>query len=339
MMESRPPDSFRIASHLPAFKHVQVIQNMAEGLAANSPAVQPVKHSNSPADVVIPALSPPRSRSHSHSHSRYNSTGKIITPEVTKQLPLLPRPKTYNCSSDIPSIESTLEGQEAGTLSRPPKARKVPASNSRNDLGEKSKPPPAMLTQRSFPLESPNSTTTQDWVASQQSPSAEQPPLSPAQPKSARTSTDNKGSRPPILPIRGFKPSSRRSVEMAAKRASYMDPDSTLRGLEGHDGQRTTEQEELNSDESDLFLRAAREEELNQRANNQNTERIIRSDKRRVRKVSFGDRQCIIIHAISSTASLVASHVLDSTYCFHLLTINSSNLTSASIPHIHLSVM
>jgi hypothetical protein len=72
---------------------------------------------------------------------------------------------------------------------------------------------------------------------------------------------------------------------MASKRTS-IDPDSTLRALEGFDSPRISgqpEQEEHNSDDSDLFLRAAREEEMAQRASNPNSDRLIRSDKRRVR--------------------------------------------------------
>lgn len=69
---------------------------------------------------------------------------------------------------------------------------------------------------------------------------------------------------------------------MASKRNS-MDPDSTIRALEGFESQQPaqqSEQEEQNSDESDLFLRAAKEEELAQR--NYMSDRLIRSDRRRV---------------------------------------------------------
>jgi hypothetical protein len=70
---------------------------------------------------------------------------------------------------------------------------------------------------------------------------------------------------------------------MAARRIST-DQDSTLRALEGFDlskrGSNQTEQDEHNSDDSDLFLRAAKEEELARHAGNDS---LSRTDSRRVR--------------------------------------------------------
>jgi hypothetical protein len=226
-----------------------------------------------------------------HLHTRTHSTNNITSSDLSKALPALPRSRTFSCERDLDSTANTapftLDGLHAGNTTRPSEAetRKVPASNSRNDIGEKTYwngPPPAMITQRSFPIEN-STTTTQDWVASQ-SPITEQPlPASLAHPKSSRSSTDNTTSRPVILPIRGFK--SRRSVEMASKRTSANDTDTTLRTLEGIDSQRVQGQQEQenNSDDSDLFLRAAREEELTQRAIIPESDRLIRYDKRRVR--------------------------------------------------------
>ncbi|KAG9239777.1 hypothetical protein BJ875DRAFT_365032 [Amylocarpus encephaloides] len=133
-----------------------------------------------------------------------------------------------------------------------------------------------MITQGSYRLEI-DTTSTTDWVASQQiapSPSTgtsrTQPPQSPAQPLSAR-SFESGGSRPLIKPIRGFKPSSRKSTEMAMRRPSG-ETDNTLRALEGYDRPRRisdpSSQEEPASDDSDMFLRAAKEEELSRRASN-----------------------------------------------------------------------
>lgn len=72
---------------------------------------------------------------------------------------------------------------------------------------------------------------------------------------------------------------------MASKRNSMLqDPDSTIRALEGfeslHGAHSNLEHEEQNSDESDLFLRAAKEEETAQRSHM--NERLVRSDRRRV---------------------------------------------------------
>jgi hypothetical protein len=73
---------------------------------------------------------------------------------------------------------------------------------------------------------------------------------------------------------------------MTSRRTS-MDPDNTLRALDGFDSSprdpNQTEQDEHNSDDSDLFLRAAREEELAQQASNVNGDGLSRSDSRRVR--------------------------------------------------------
>jgi hypothetical protein len=151
-----------------------------------------------------------------------------------------------------------------------------------------------MITQRSYKVENSSSSTT-DWVAQQQQQSISTgdgdgneehaPPLA-AQPQISRAVTDVAPGRPLIKPIRGFKPSNRKSIEMASRRTS-MDPDSTLRALEGYDSSprnntRHTEQDEHNSDDSDLFLQAAKEEELARQASNPNGDGLSRSDSRRV---------------------------------------------------------
>lgn len=247
----------------------------------------------------IPLLSPPPSPIH---HSRNHSTGTVNLSTSRGPQPCRVRSQTISDFSSIierPTLDRAQTSDATGKIPAPapapasvsaiPPRRKVPASNSRHDFGLDG-PPPAMLTQRSLPLENSNSTTTtsqtQDWVASiaQDQP----PPPSLTSAKSSRSSTGSTQLRPLILPIRAFKPSTRRSLEMAAKRASAtsnsMDPDSTIRALEGFEEHRPSNQgehEDPTSDESDLFLRAAREEELSQRAS-LHSDRLIRSDKRRV---------------------------------------------------------
>ncbi|KAH6682047.1 hypothetical protein B0J14DRAFT_469896 [Halenospora varia] len=148
-----------------------------------------------------------------------------------------------------------------------------------------------MITQGSYKIDT-TSTSTSTWVASQAqqtitipSPSQHSQTLpSPAQPTSAR-STDTTGSRPLIKPIRGFKPSNRKSTEMALRRTSTND-DNTLRALEGYEPKRRIsdpiDPDEPNSDESDMFLRAAREE-MPRQASNGPVETISRSESRRSR--------------------------------------------------------
>ncbi|PBP28606.1 hypothetical protein BUE80_DR000368 [Diplocarpon rosae] len=105
----------------------------------------------------------------------------------------------------------------------------------------------------------------------------------PARRHLSRSMTDP-AARPLIRPIRGFKLSSQRKspdrTEMVSPRTFHGDSDnldtSTLRALErsGRDNafltpaQSEQQQDEQNSDESDLFLRAAREEERHSRSSN-----------------------------------------------------------------------
>jgi len=111
-------------------------------------------------------------------------------------------------------------------------------------------------------------TKTSQWISEQsnletvKSPSA----TSPSQPRLPRSVADSNPSRPLILPIRGFKPSKRMSQD-----------DNTLSALQGLHSQRSS-QDEQNSDDSDLFLKVAKEEE-----SRQNNNGFSRSDNRRVR--------------------------------------------------------
>ncbi|KAH6719756.1 hypothetical protein BKA61DRAFT_470632 [Leptodontidium sp. MPI-SDFR-AT-0119] len=119
----------------------------------------------------------------------------------------------------------------------------------------------------------------------------------------SRSQTEPASGRPLIKPIRGFKLSSqRKSTEMASRRTSYNDHDNTLRALEGHDSTyhapaQPEQQDEHNSDESDLFLRAAREEELQAKSiMNNNSDGPTRSNSSR-----FGQRASLPPSSSSSS--------------------------------------
>jgi hypothetical protein len=227
-------------------------------------------------------------------HNRTHSASTISTPQ--KRDPPKARPQTLPYPSIPRGLESTIQPAPTSNVFTPraQKARNVPGRNSRNGLETDSQwkgPPRAMITQRSYKVENSSSSSTTDWVAQQQSISTgdgdeEHAPQVSAQPQISRPVTDSAPGRPLIKPIRGFKPSTRKSVEMTARRIS-MDPDSTLRALDGFEisprNRNQTEQDEHNSDDSDLFLRAAKEEELARQASNTNGDGLSRSDSRRVR--------------------------------------------------------
>lgn len=270
-----PPEALReqTASRLPTYRSVDI-----KSTAAVSPRAQ--------ADQ---AASTSNITKASKDHVRTHSASTISTPK--KRDPAKARPQTL----PYPSIPAALEPIHPSSnpnlpTPRAPKARNVPGRNSRNGLEEFGKGPPrAMITQqRSYKIENSNSSTT-DWVAQQQSISTGDDEHAPqpvaAQPQTSRPATESAPGRPLIKPIRGFKPSTRKTVEMTSRRIS-MDPDSTLRALDGFDNSQRNpnqpEQDEHNSDDSDLFLRAAREEELARQASNTNGDTLSRSDSRRV---------------------------------------------------------
>jgi len=278
------------SSKLPTYRHVDLRQGLVHARMGD------LEQQNS---IQTPAV---ESKLSPREHARTQSANNIaVVTSDAKHLPSprLERAQTFNCTSDFAASMSNFDPDHTtaiATATKPPKAR-IPASHSRNGLAQEfwddGRPPPAMITQRSFKPE----TQTKDWIAAQSiaipptTSNHDQTPPSPAQPKSSRSSTDSSQPRPLIKPIRGFKPSTRRSVEMASSRMSS-DPDSTLRALEGFESRSPSnqpEQEETNSDESDLFLRAAREEEMAQQANTVDGQG--RTDKRRVNNmISFASR-------------------------------------------------
>ena len=224
----------------------------------------PVLAEHEPATSAFePAHNHPNERTqvsvqHQNQHTRNQSDSATTSPSRST-LPLA-RPLSF---PGVPSFATSTPP----SIQLPTKARKgVPASHSRNGLRDSWKgPPPAMLTQR-------HSDNTSDWVAEQ---STIPPPISI--PTSVETPTKDPAhqpSRPPLTPvippIRAFR-ATRRSTELNTNsvRRSSMDQDNpqddTLRAREGFEranSQRSSnrEQEEQNSDDSDLFLKLAREE-------------------------------------------------------------------------------
>lgn len=97
-----------------------------------------------------------------HFHNT-SSTIASIAPSTTKELPLPP-------TQPFPDLGETLKFAAAAPAQKPAsaKTRKPPAAHSRNGLLEEywSGPPPAMITQGSFKIDTGSSSTT-DWVASQ----------------------------------------------------------------------------------------------------------------------------------------------------------------------------
>jgi len=224
----------------------------------------------------------------SKDHIRNHSASSIATPkkvESPKRRLTLPSDKVASPASPPSAPLVLLNTAVASAASSTPaqKARNFPVTRSRNGLENSYYPPRSFITQRSM-----KDSSTTDWVA-QQSIISTQPASSQRTPTSATSqpsaSVSDPTARPLIKPIRGFKPSSRKSTEMASRRIS-IDTDHTLRALEGYNNsQRASnqpDQDEHNSDDSDLFLRAAKEEELARRASNPNGDGLVRSDSRKV---------------------------------------------------------
>lgn len=183
-------------------------------------------------------------------HTRHHSESAADIPPTPPRPSLLgPRPVTSGGllvrnqsdanSSHLPSVNLA-------------KARKLPARN----LGKG--PPPSMSSFHAIDIEK----STKKWVVNQtalstSSPLDEEKPL-PAVPQESKSPVT-----PLIPPIRGFK-TSRKSAEMNATspHRTSMDQDDTLRALDGFNSQRPShrDQEEQSSDDSDLFLKLAREE-------------------------------------------------------------------------------
>jgi hypothetical protein len=297
-----PPEALRehTASRLPSYRFldiktaVPVVAVSPREMHGDSLQVQASQPSNEPASTSSNSNLTKPSFAKDSVHNRTHSASTISTPK--KRDPPKARPQTLPYPTSPAALESIHPPSNSNSNVFTPRAQKarnvLPGRYSRNGLEEFGKGPPrAMITQRSYKVDNSSSSTT-DWVAQQQSISTgddEHAPPVAAHPQTSRPVTDSAPGRPLIKPIRGFKPSTRKSVEMTSRRIS-MDPDSTLRALDAFDNSprnpNQTEQDEHNSDDSDLFLRAAREEELARQASNSNGDGLSRSDSRRVRSHS-----------------------------------------------------
>ncbi|KAF4625693.1 hypothetical protein G7Y89_g12474 [Cudoniella acicularis] len=301
MEESLPQDQLRsnCASRLPSFRNADLyFTSLPGGLSladaqASELASDLANGKTTHLNLILKQKSPPH---HRHHHStQIAASPQRQWPPRRSSFPSSTPPKIdHDSALEFNLASQTQPSFNSHARSKPEKKARIPASHSRNGLLEESKkegrkPPAAMITQN-IKLDTTTGTSTSTWVASQAKqsitiPSPSQVPPSPAQPTSAR-STDTTGSRPLIKPIRGFKPSSRKSTEMALRRTST-DADHTLRALEGYTYSRRisnpSDQDDPNSDESDMFLRAAREEEMSRQAGNGQVETLNRSDSRKSR--------------------------------------------------------
>lgn len=215
-----------------------------------SPPRPPLLPSSSFPNDSSPRLSNP---DRSHARTRTRSGG----------------PQSPPSSSTTTTTSTSSPPSALARAHKPPRNHPVPASHSRNDvLG--SGPPPAMITQKVSLQALDTENSTKDWVADQSaltSPSATGESTSNSNSNktssAAASALSSQPTTPLIPPIRGFR-TSRRSTEAASRRVS-MDQDDTLKAFEGFSAQRflardRDEQPEQNSDDSDLFLKLAREE-------------------------------------------------------------------------------
>jgi len=236
------------------------------------------------------------SNSNSNSKANPDSDPNPISTNPPPPVAQHPRPLPV---LDVPATKQLQETRRA----LPATAATPTSRSSKNSNGFKQNngPPLSMITQGYYDGHALEADSTTSWVAQQSislTPETDQSPTSPAQQLSPSSLSVAEASqaRPVIKPIRGFKPSSRKSVEMSSRRASR-DPDETLRALEGFEltpSRRNShliqqpyhadQVEHVASDESDLFLRAAREEEkaAHHQTTNSNSNSPNRSDSRRV---------------------------------------------------------
>lgn len=223
---------------------------------------------------------------HSHSRSVSTSISKSTAPLLSPSSTRSRRPFTSPGLTTPTTTASSLPGFGNHT-------RKPPASRSRNGIAlDFTGPPPAMSTQRSYTDDhSPSSSnpTTDAWVAQQtislSTPSIDNKSNPPTQHSISLQPLDGRRlSQPKISPIRQFRPS-RNSLEPSPRNISMaQNNEVTLRALEGY-SERTssnTEQDGQNSDDSDLFMKIAKEEELARRASIPDGNIPTRSDSSRV---------------------------------------------------------
>ncbi len=282
------------------------------------------KLANSPQTQHGQNQSTTRSSSCEKTQSEPNSSASLVSPQQSSDHLGLPTdsitttttstttaPISHTTSATPNSAHLHLHPQpprpidvlESPAAKQPKATRRVhPATATTSRNNKHNGPPLSMITQGFYDSHVREADSTTNWVAQQSmsltTTSTDQPPSPTQQQSSSPSGTDTPSARPLIKPIRGFKPSSRKSIEMNSRRTSR-DPDETLRASDGLDEsrshrnsnsqkQQTEQDEQTASDESDLFLRAAREEEklARQSTNNSNTNSPSRSDSRRVRAPS-----------------------------------------------------
>ncbi|CZT52546.1 uncharacterized protein RSE6_13893 [Rhynchosporium secalis] len=246
-----------------------------------------------------------------------NATANPDSSSAAAQCPQKPRD-----NENGPRVSRQFTFPATSPRSEPPRLSPLPPasepSKRTKKIGGKSNPyPPLSMNNRGQahlfePVDVDLASSTTNWVKQQMTAlqdksnsAAEQglaghheqhhmqvqqtPPKQPERRLSLARSQTEPASRPKILPIRGFKGSSQRSTDMASRRSSsYYGDDATLRALEGFDNApaQSEQQSENNSDESDLFLQAAREEELQAKSNAYNGNDLTKSNSIRARAPS-----------------------------------------------------
>ncbi|EPE31796.1 hypothetical protein GLAREA_11878 [Glarea lozoyensis ATCC 20868] len=263
----------QIKSHTTA-RHLQHSHNHASDEALSSP-----RHSRNHSTNAIPPVTPYRERLLPRRATSFPLPKGSSSPSSPTAAAEIEVDSLLTNRPEVPIVHGNGNSTRRVSVGAKSKLRVLRRNNNAIEKGIDSRPPPAMITQGKLQID-----TTSDWVASQQTVSSpltsrSQPPPSPAQPTSAR-SFGSSGSRPLIKPIRGFKPSSYKGTDMALRQPSA-DADSTLRAIDAYERPRgvsnSSEQDEPLSDESDLFLRAAREEDTSRQAGNDGREDSLSS--------------------------------------------------------------
>jgi len=284
------------SSKLPTFRAVDINTKInSTGAGAGAITGSPVQSDNARFLGTPNTATSPRTE-----HTRNQSTNIIAT--SPSRPPSHQRNSTYpgNLSPSLPRESITSPSSHPTNLVQ--KARRDVHAKS---ISKNNKRPP--LSMRYFETQEADTSTT-DWVRQQSvplTPTTTDESKSPSEPRQqlpSRPVADSTTSRPLIKPIRGFKPSSRKSIEMNGipSNRTSIDPDTTLRAMEELDNtQRASNQSDQdgqNSDDSDLFLRAAREEALARQASNPDGNAPPRSDSRRVRKYDVGPIDILNYH-------------------------------------------
>lgn len=297
-MAALAPERKLTTSKLPSFRSTDLLMSPISGHGL------PFYANKSDCEDRPPPPAPPSATERPHLHLRNQSAGAALSsqePSPSTKTQTHPqgsatRPLPVVTNSELSNVPATP------APAFPRNARAKSSSRGRNG------PPPLSIQRHDQFFDSLDADlanlggdSTRDWVSSQSpmtnissnidlagTASLGQERLQQEQPhRLSRSQTEPPQARPLIKPIRGFKLSSqRKSTDMASRRAQY-DEDRTLRTLEGDSASpQREEHDEHNSDESDLFLRAAREEEL-QASSRANLDSPGRSNSLRARPSSM----------------------------------------------------